>query len=45
MTDGTSFYPELAKEIAPVNGKLGVLLCCCPDALENLSQRRRANNR
>ena len=26
MTDRTSFYPELAREIAPAGGKLGVLL-------------------
>ena len=26
MSDQTSFYPELAKDIAPARGRLGVLL-------------------
>src|SRR5262245_24255827 len=26
MSEGTSFYPELAKDIAPAKGRLGVLL-------------------
>ena len=38
MSDQTSFYPELAKDIAPARGRLGVLLPGIPEILDAQQQ-------